>query len=114
VLEGKTHYLEFFGNLQPVTKSGEQLSHKFYAFRENRLPFNVRVRDPNNDAVGERPLAQPEGWRGGGRGKRIQGRTVTNIDVQRAKRHSLQIIVRQGDREKRWKGSQMAEKYDMK
>ncbi len=53
VLEGKTHYLEFFGNLLPVTKSGDQLSHKFYAFRENRLPFNVRVRDPNNDAVGK-------------------------------------------------------------
>ncbi len=57
VLEGKTHYLEFFGNLLPVTKSGDQLSHKFYAFRENRLPFNVRVRDPNNDAVGK-----PTAW----------------------------------------------------
>jgi len=34
VLEGKTHHLEFFGNLQPVTKSGEQLSSKFYAFRQ--------------------------------------------------------------------------------
>ncbi len=34
VLEGKTHYLEFFGNLLPVTKSGDQLSHKFYAFRQ--------------------------------------------------------------------------------
>lgn len=46
------HYLEFFGNLFPVTKSGDQLSHKFHAFRENRLPFNVRVKDPNNDPLG--------------------------------------------------------------
>ena len=52
VLEGKMHYLEFFGNLFPVTKSGDQLSHKFHAFRENRLPFNVRVKDPNNDPLG--------------------------------------------------------------
>ena len=56
MLEGKTHFLEFFGNLQPVTKSGEQLAHKFYAFRENRLPFNVRVRDPNNEPVGEQNI----------------------------------------------------------
>ena len=52
VLEGKTHYLEFFGNLFPITKSGDQLYHKFHAFRENRLPFNIRVKDPNNETVG--------------------------------------------------------------
>ena len=52
VLEGKTHYLEFFGNLFPITKSGDQLFHKFHAFRENRLPFNIRVKDPNNETIG--------------------------------------------------------------
>ena len=52
VLEGKTHHLEFFGNLFPVTKSGEQLCHKFHAFRENRLPFNIRVKDPNSETLG--------------------------------------------------------------
>ena len=52
VLEGKTHYLEFAGNLNPVTKSGDQLTNRFLAFRENRLPFTVRVKDPNNDPVG--------------------------------------------------------------
>merc|ERR1719192_1785138 len=52
VMEGKTHHLEFYGNLFPVTKSGEQLSHKFHAFRENRLPFTVRVKDPNSDPIG--------------------------------------------------------------
>merc|ERR1719460_716838 len=52
VMEGKTHHLEFYGNLFPVTKSGEQLSHKFHAFRENRLPFTVRVKDPNSEPLG--------------------------------------------------------------
>lgn len=45
VLEGRTIYLEFAGNLIPIMKSGEQLSMTFSAFRENRLTFTVRVKD---------------------------------------------------------------------
>ncbi|XP_060520832.1 ankyrin-2-like [Cylas formicarius] len=52
VLEGKPQYIEFAGNLVPVTKSGEQLSFSFRAFRENRLPFSVRVKDQHAEAVG--------------------------------------------------------------
>ena len=52
VLEGKSHFVELAGNLVPVTKSGDQLSLRFYAFRENRLPFNVRVKDPNSEPLG--------------------------------------------------------------
>lgn len=52
VLEGKPQYTEFAGNLVPVTKSGEQLQIQFKAFRENRLPFNVRVKDQHADTVG--------------------------------------------------------------
>lgn len=52
VLEGKAQYIEFAGNLVPVTKSGDQLQLGFRAFRENRLPFTVRVKDPHADTVG--------------------------------------------------------------
>jgi hypothetical protein len=52
VLEGKTQYVEFNGNLIPVTKSGDQLQLGFHAFKENRLPFTVRVKDPHADTVG--------------------------------------------------------------
>ncbi|XP_059488563.1 ankyrin-2 isoform X4 [Neocloeon triangulifer] len=52
VLEGKTQWVEFNGNLVPVTKSGEQLQLGFHAFKENRLPFTVRVKDPHADTVG--------------------------------------------------------------
>ena len=52
VLEGKLQFIEFAGNLVPVTKSGEQLSLAFQAFRENRLPFIMRVRDPHQEPVG--------------------------------------------------------------
>ncbi|XP_058801309.1 titin homolog isoform X2 [Phymastichus coffea] len=47
VLEGKTQYMEFAGNLVPVLKSGEQLQLPFRAFKENRVPFTVRVKDPD-------------------------------------------------------------------
>ncbi|XP_049528432.1 uncharacterized protein LOC119435128 isoform X39 [Dermacentor silvarum] len=52
VLEKKSQYLEFGGNLVPVTKSGEQLQLQFQAFRENRLPFSVRVKDPHQEPLG--------------------------------------------------------------
>lgn len=51
VLEDKPQYIEFAGNLVPITKSGEQLSFSFRAFRENRLPFSVRVKDQHAEAV---------------------------------------------------------------
>ncbi|XP_055543527.1 ankyrin-2-like [Wyeomyia smithii] len=52
VLEDKSQYIELAGNLVPITKSGEQLSLPFKAFRENRLPFSVRVKDQHADIVG--------------------------------------------------------------
>ncbi|XP_055685331.1 ankyrin-3-like isoform X6 [Lutzomyia longipalpis] len=52
VLEGKSQFIEMAGNLIPVTKSGEQLQLPFKAFRENRLPFSVRVKDQHADTVG--------------------------------------------------------------
>lgn len=52
VLEGKLQYTELAGNFIPVTKSGEQLQFPFKAFRENRLPFSVRVKDQHADTIG--------------------------------------------------------------
>lgn len=52
VLEGKLQFIEFAGNLVPITKSGEQLQFSFRAFRENRLPFSVRVKDQHAEAIG--------------------------------------------------------------
>jgi len=51
VLESKQQWVEMAGNLVPVTKSGEQLHLIFHAFRENRLPFIVRLKDMNQDPV---------------------------------------------------------------
>ena len=52
VLESKPQYIEMAGNLIPITKSGDQLQLTFKAFRENRLPFNIRVKDQHADTIG--------------------------------------------------------------
>uniref|UniRef100_A0A673AWD7 Ankyrin 3 n=1 Tax=Sphaeramia orbicularis TaxID=375764 RepID=A0A673AWD7_9TELE len=52
VLEGRPIYLDCYGNLTPLTKAGQQLVLNFYAFKENRLPFCVKVRDPSQEPCG--------------------------------------------------------------
>ncbi|CAJ1080137.1 ankyrin-3-like isoform X34 [Xyrichtys novacula] len=52
VLEGRPIYLDCYGNLAPLTKAGQQLVLNFYAFKENRLPFCVKVRDPSQEPCG--------------------------------------------------------------
>ncbi|XP_060950539.1 ankyrin-3-like [Limanda limanda] len=52
VLEGRPIYVDCYGNLSPLTKSGQQLVLNFYAFKENRLPFCVKVRDPSQEPCG--------------------------------------------------------------
>ncbi|KAF8769836.1 Ankyrin-2 like protein [Argiope bruennichi] len=65
VLEGKLQYLEFAGNIAPVTKSGEQLKFPFQAFHENRLPFIVRVKDPHIEPMGRIAfMREPKAARG--------------------------------------------------
>lgn len=49
MLEGKEVYMEFAGNLVPVLQSGDQPRLHFKAFRENRLAFTMRLRDPVNN-----------------------------------------------------------------
>lgn len=43
VLSGRHQFLEFSGNIVPVTKSGDQLSLYFLPFQENRLAFMIKV-----------------------------------------------------------------------
>jgi ankyrin len=51
VLEGRQQFIEMAGNLIPVTKSGDQLFIDFKAFRENRLPCTVRIRDQDQESA---------------------------------------------------------------
>ncbi|XP_061101396.1 ankyrin-2-like isoform X2 [Conger conger] len=52
VLEGKPIYADCFGNLVPLTKSGQQHLFSFFAFKENRLALFVKVRDTAQESCG--------------------------------------------------------------
>ncbi|XP_078422019.1 ankyrin 3b isoform X2 [Cetorhinus maximus] len=52
VLEGKPIFVDCYGNLAPLAKAGQQLVFNFYAFKENRLPFGVKVRDNSQEPCG--------------------------------------------------------------
>lgn len=43
VLEGKPIYADCFGNLVPLTKSGQHHLFSFFAFKENRLALFIKV-----------------------------------------------------------------------
>ncbi|CAG9824123.1 unnamed protein product, partial [Phaedon cochleariae] len=52
VLEGKEVFMEFAGNLVPILQSTDQPRLGFKAFRENRMAFNMRLRDQDDEATG--------------------------------------------------------------
>ncbi|XP_066098119.1 ankyrin-3 isoform X19 [Saccopteryx bilineata] len=52
VLEGKPIYVDCYGNLTPLTKGGQQLVFNFYSFKENRLPFSIKIRDTSQEPCG--------------------------------------------------------------
>uniref|UniRef100_A0A8C1A4V4 Ankyrin 1, erythrocytic a n=1 Tax=Cyprinus carpio carpio TaxID=630221 RepID=A0A8C1A4V4_CYPCA len=53
VMEGMPLYLECSGNLVPVRKAAQQpRCFNFQAFRDNRLPVSVKVRDSSKDPSG--------------------------------------------------------------
>ncbi|KAJ8248553.1 hypothetical protein GJAV_G00243230 [Gymnothorax javanicus] len=52
VLEGKSIHVDCYGNLAPLIKTGQQLIFNFYAFKENRLPFCVKIRDVSQEPCG--------------------------------------------------------------
>ncbi|XP_045147266.1 ankyrin-3 isoform X11 [Echinops telfairi] len=52
VLEGKPIYVDCYGNLAPLTRGGHQLVFNFYSFKENRLPFSIKIRDTSQEPCG--------------------------------------------------------------
>ncbi|XP_062256643.1 ankyrin-3-like isoform X15 [Platichthys flesus] len=65
VLEGKPIHVDCYGNLSPLTKSGQQLVFNFFSFKENRLPFNVKIRDMGQEPCGRLSfLREPKNTKG--------------------------------------------------
>lgn len=62
VVNGNTIYLDLQSlNLQTVIKSNDQLTFNFRAFRENRLPCVVRIRDLQQEPSGRVIFARDNG-----------------------------------------------------
>uniref|UniRef100_A0A8C4X993 Ankyrin 2 n=1 Tax=Erpetoichthys calabaricus TaxID=27687 RepID=A0A8C4X993_ERPCA len=65
VLEGKPIYADCFGNLVPLTKSGQHHLFSFYAFKENRLALFIKVRDSTQEPCGRLSfMKEPRSYRG--------------------------------------------------
>uniref|UniRef100_A0A674IKN3 Ankyrin 2 n=1 Tax=Terrapene triunguis TaxID=2587831 RepID=A0A674IKN3_9SAUR len=76
VLEGKPIYVDCFGNLVPLTKSGQHHIFSFYAFKENRLPLFVKVRDSTQEPCGRLSfMKEPKSTRG------IVHQAICNLNI---------------------------------
>ncbi|XP_069048038.1 ankyrin-2 isoform X1 [Lepisosteus oculatus] len=64
VLEGKPIYADCFGNLVPLTKSGQHHLFSFFAFKENRLALFIKVRDSTQEPCGRLSfMKEPRSYR---------------------------------------------------
>ncbi|TNM93408.1 hypothetical protein fugu_001584 [Takifugu bimaculatus] len=64
VLEGKPIYADCFGNLVPLTKSGQHHLFSFFAFKENRLALFIKIRDNTQDPCGRLSfMKEPRNYR---------------------------------------------------
>uniref|UniRef100_A0A7N8YI00 Ankyrin 2b, neuronal n=1 Tax=Mastacembelus armatus TaxID=205130 RepID=A0A7N8YI00_9TELE len=64
VLEGKPIYADCFGNLVPLTKSGQHHLFSFFAFKENRLALFIKIRDSTQEPCGRLSfMREPRNYR---------------------------------------------------
>ncbi|XP_039677687.1 ankyrin-2b isoform X15 [Perca fluviatilis] len=64
VLEGKPIYADCFGNLVPLTKSGQHNLFSFFAFKENRLAIFIKIRDNTQEPCGRLSfMKEPRNYR---------------------------------------------------
>ncbi|KAG8454047.1 hypothetical protein GDO86_000617 [Hymenochirus boettgeri] len=88
VLEGKPIYVDCFGNLVPLTKSGQHHIFSFYAFKENRLPLFVKVRDSTQEPCGRLSfMKEPKSSRG------LVHQAICNLNI------TLPIYIKKDDEE---------------
>ncbi|XP_035482161.2 ankyrin-2b isoform X8 [Scophthalmus maximus] len=64
VLEGKPIYADCFGNLVPLTKSGQHHLFSFFAFKENRIALFIKIRDNTQEPCGRLSfMKEPRNYR---------------------------------------------------
>ncbi|XP_058858951.1 ankyrin-2-like isoform X4 [Acipenser ruthenus] len=103
VLEGKPIYADCFGNLVPLTKSGQHHLFSFYAFKENRLALFIKVRDSTQEPCGRLSfMKEPRSYRG------LAHHAICNLNI------TLPAYSKESDsdQEQEEKTSRTPEKYE--
>ncbi|XP_068137284.1 ankyrin-2 isoform X32 [Hyperolius riggenbachi] len=101
VLEGKPIYVDCFGNLIPLIKSGQHHIFSFYAFKENRLPLFVKVRDTTQEPCGRLSfMKEPKSSRG------LVYQAICNLNI------TLPIYNKDSESDQEDEGTLISEKND--
>ncbi|KAM9329311.1 uncharacterized protein PAF06_001313 [Gastrophryne carolinensis] len=101
VLEGKPIYVDCFGNLVPLIKSGQHHIFSFYAFKENRLPLFVKVRDTTQEPCGRLSfMKEPKSSRG------LVYQAICNLNI------TLPIHNKESESDQEDEGNLISEKND--
>ncbi|XP_077332890.1 ankyrin-2 isoform X12 [Lithobates pipiens] len=101
VLEGKPIYVDCFGNLVPLIKSGQHHIFSFYAFKENRLPLFVKVRDTTQEPCGRLSfMKEPKSNRG------LVQQAICNLNI------TLPVYCKESESDQEDEGNLISEKND--
>ncbi|KAM8747131.1 ankyrin-2b isoform 7-T7 [Acanthopagrus schlegelii] len=103
VLEGKPIYADCFGNLVPLTKSGQHHLFSFFAFKENRLALFIKIRDNTQEPCGRLSfMKEPRNYRS------LTQNAICNLNITLPS-HCKES---DSDQEQEEETSRMLEKYE--
>ncbi|XP_041840324.1 ankyrin-2b [Melanotaenia boesemani] len=101
VLEGKPIYADCFGNLVPLTKSGQHHLFSFYAFKENRLALFIKIRDNTQEPCGRLSfMKEPRNYRS------LTQNAICNLNI------TLPSYCKESDSDQEEETSRTFEKYE--
>ncbi|KAM9717852.1 ankyrin-2b isoform 6-T6 [Menidia menidia] len=101
VLEGKPIYADCFGNLVPLTKSGQHHLFSFYAFKENRLALFIKIRDNTQEPCGRLSfMKEPRNYRA------LTQHAICNLNI------TLPSYCKESDSDQEEEASRTFEKYE--
>ncbi|KAM9836590.1 ankyrin-2b [Aulostomus maculatus] len=101
VLEGKPIYADCFGNLVPLTKSGQHHLFSFFAFKENRLALFIKIRDNTQEPCGRLSfMKEPRNYRS------LTQNAICNLNI------TLPSYCKESDSDQEEETSRTLEKYE--
>ncbi|XP_062418021.1 ankyrin-2b isoform X4 [Pungitius pungitius] len=101
VLEGQPIYADCFGNLVPLTKSGQHQLFSFFAFKENRLALFIKIRDNTQEPCGRLSfIKEPRNYRS------LTSNAICNLNI------TLPSYCKESDSEQEEENGRTLQKYE--